>query len=157
MTVSTTCIMNFCNGTVVLCKLLTFELATYIELKCSHTPSFSRVTRCGCEIPSTIDSLLARGIGGIVFACVKVLATKPPFSQLCLHCDSPAGLADYFTLTRDQCSKWQVFYLFYGSKSTLSSLIVFVFHSPADAALTVSFEAKFFCSFNICMILWLFN
>ena len=86
--------MNFCNDTVVLCKLLTFELPTYIELKCSHTlvkPSFSRVTRCGCDIPSTIDSLLGRGIGGIVFACVRVLATKPPFSQLCLHCVSPAG------------------------------------------------------------------
>ena len=94
MTVSTTCIVNFCDVIVVLCKLLTFELATYIERKCSYTPvklSFSRVTWCGCEIPSTIDSLLARGIGGIVFACVRVLATKPPFSQLCLHCDSPAG------------------------------------------------------------------
>ena len=147
MTVSTTCIVNFCNDTVVLCKLLTFELTTYIELRCSYTPikpSFSRVTRCGCDIPSAIDSLLARGIGGIVFACVKVLATKPPFSQLYLHCDSPAGLADYFTLTRGQCSKCQVFYLFYGSKSTLYSLIIFAFHSPADAALTVSFGANSF-------------
>ena len=71
MTVSTTCIVNFCNVTVVLCKLRTFELATYVELKCSYTPikpSFSKVTRCGSEILSTIHSLLARGIGGIVFA-----------------------------------------------------------------------------------------
>ena len=94
MTVSTTCIVNFCNVIVVLCKLLTFELATYIELKCSYTPvkpSFSRVTWCGCEIPSTVDSVLAHVVGGIVFVYVRVLATKPPFSQLCLHYDNPAG------------------------------------------------------------------
>ena len=109
MTVSTTYInVNFCIVTVVLCKLLIFELASYIELHNCHVtckkkvltlklpytpikPSFSRVTTSGCAIPPTIDSLLARRICGIVFACVRVLAMKPPFSQLCLHCASPAG------------------------------------------------------------------
>ena len=38
MTVSTTCIVNFCIVTVVLCKLLIFELTSYIELhvKCKN-------------------------------------------------------------------------------------------------------------------------
>ena len=49
---------------------------------------------------STIHSLLARVAGRIVFACVSVLATNPPFSRLCLPYDNPEGLAGYFSLTR---------------------------------------------------------
>ena len=144
MTVSTTCIANFCIVTVVLCKLLTFELATYIELECSYTPikpSFSRVTRCGCVYHSfTLSSRSWQDC----FCLCECFSHESAILTALLTLWQSWRLGRLFQSDKGQCSKCQVFYLFYGRKSTLSSLIVFVFHSTADAALTVSFEANSF-------------